>query len=406
MAIAKYGFIGLGMGGSSIAHACASIRMNAKNNYNPYSALLINTNDIDLRKLSDRPNITKFLLRGYERGAARDISIGEKAFLQYKDEITQQVENIFTDRDFLFLVCGLGGGTGTGSVIEAARLLHANGFAGRFGLILTLPRNQEGFTVLDNAIQRLQIISKAMKGLGGILLVDNQKLFSAYLREHSEGQVSAFLEQSNKFIADTLHELNIVTTQYNPLSGYHFDSSELIKLFQTSGVFTIGKCEIEERNIDTNNQGTYMHIFKKSIEDGMLSDGYSFDTATRVAVSMVASSQGSKRIFSLSMVNAIEEQLLKYTPYAIERPVATYADGMTKNLKFYSVFAGLSLPKRVIDIVENIKKSQRPEAQDQIANALQDYRGSNNESSVDLESFFKKEDNPITSDKEDPFNFL
>lgn len=380
--------------------------MNVRNNHNPYTALLINTNDIDLRKLSDRPNVTKFLLRGYERGAARDIAIGEKAFLQYKDEIAQQVQNIFTDRDFLFLVCGLGGGTGTGSVIEAARLLHANGFAGRFGLILTLPRNQEGFTVLDNAIQRLQIISKAMKGLGGILLVDNQKLFTAYLKDHSDGQVSAFLEHSNKYIAETLHELNLVTTQYNPISGYHFDGSELIKLFQTSGIFTIGKCEVEERNVDSNNQGTYMHKFKQSIENGMLSDGYSFNTATRAAVSMVASTHGARRIFSLSMVSKIEKQLLEYAPYATERPVATYADETSKMMKIYTVFAGLSLPKRVGEIVEQIKKSERPDTEDQIANALQEYKRNTDETSVDLEKFFNEEENTIASNKDDPFNFI
>ena len=171
----KFGFIGLGMGGCSIAYECATVNQNVRNNKYPYTAVLINTNNVDLRKLPDRTNTMKFLLRGYERGAGRDIQLGEEAFKKYKDEISKIVIDFFEDRDFLFVVCGLGGGTGTGSIIEAIRLLHSSGYAGRFGLILTLPRDQEGSQILDNAIKRLQVIAKAMRGIGSILQVDNQK---------------------------------------------------------------------------------------------------------------------------------------------------------------------------------------------------------------------------------------
>src|SRR5690606_31855267 len=188
----KLGFLGLGMGGCSIADECASVRMPVKNNMNPYTAFLINTNEVDLRKLPDRPNAIKYVLRGYERGAGRDIRIGEEAFLRHKDDIVKRMRDFFADRDFLFVVCGLGGGTGTGAVIEAVRMIHANGFAGRFGLILTLPRDQEGYQVLDNALQRLQVIARAMRGLGSIVLVDNQKLFDAYLQENPGGSVSSY----------------------------------------------------------------------------------------------------------------------------------------------------------------------------------------------------------------------
>lgn len=405
----KFGFLGLGMGGCSIAHECALVRLNVRNNMNPYTAFLINTNDIDLRKLPERSNSVKFLFRGYERGAGRNIQIGEEAFNKYKDEIAKRVRDFFEDRDFLFVVCGLGGGTGTGAIIEAVRMIHSNGFAGRFGLILTLPRDQEGVQVLDNAIQRLQIIAKAMRGLGSILLVDNQKLFEEFLRTHSGGNASSFLEHSNRYIAQMLHELNIVTIAYNPISGYHFDGSELLKMLQTPGIFTFGKCMLEENGVDAKNRGTYIPRLKRSIEDGVLSDGYDFTDSTRCAISLVASINGAKRIFTLGMVAAVEQQLVSYAPFAGERPVAVYADENAHNLSIYTIFAGLGLPRRVIQIVEAVKNFERPETRNDTAlNVLSGYWSQLNSEKVDLDSLLSDLDSVVPKlkrDNSDPFAF-
>ncbi|CAG7636051.1 Plasmid replication protein RepX [Paenibacillus solanacearum] len=397
------------MGGCSIAHECATVRLNVRNNKNPYTAFLVNTNDIDLRKLSERSNTEKFILRGYERGAGRNIQIGEDAFNKYKDEIGKRVIDFFEDRDYLFVVCGLGGGTGTGAVIEAVRMVHSNGFAGRCGLILTLPRDQEGFQVLDNALQRLQIIAKAMRGLGSILLVDNQKLFEEYLRTHSGGSASSFLEHSNRYIAQMLHELNIVTITYNPISGYHFDGSELLKMLRTPGIFTFGKCTLEENGIDANNRGTYIPRLKRSIEDGVLSEGYDFTDSTRCAISMVASLNGARRIFTLGMVAAVEKQLVSYAPFAAERPVAVYADENARCLNIYTIFAGLGLPRRIAQMVELVSLYERPEVRsDTTLQALSGYRSQLRRDEMDLDSLLlddKSVKQKPKREKSDPFDF-
>lgn len=371
----KLGFMGLGMGGSSIAHECAVIRMNVKNNMNPYTALVLNTNEVDLRKLPDRPNVIKHLLRGYERGAGRDMEVGEEAFVKHKASIHQQVEDFFTDRDFIFVVCGLGGGTGTGSVIEAVRLLYANGFAGRFGLILTLPRDQEGYRVLDNALNRLQMIAKAMKGLGCVLIVDNQKLFVDYLATYPQGSVTDFLTYSNRYIAQTLHDLNVVTARYNPTGAYHFDSSELLKMFQTPGILSFGKVTLDEAAVDAENQGTYLPAIKRSIEKGVLSEGYDLQQATRCAVSLLASPVGAQRIFTLGMVHAVEQHLVECAPYADERPVATYADESIRQLQAYNMFAGLPLPERVTELVDVVSRLEPPKVESEAVQALERYHG-------------------------------
>lgn len=402
----KYGFLGLGMGGCSIASACAGIRLSVKNNMNPYTALLINTNEVDLRKLPDRPNARKYILKGYERGAGRDIRTGEEAFLKHRDEIVRLVQSFFVDRDFVFVVCGLGGGTGTGAVIEAVKLLHAHGFAGRFGLILTLPRNQEGYRVLDNAVQRLQLIMKAVRALGSIQLVDNQKLFTDYLAASPQGGIASFLDHSNGFIAQTLHELNVVTAKYNPLSGYHFDGSELLNVLKTPGLLLYSRCVIDENHIDAENRGTYMPQMKQSIENGVLSAGYDFAETVRCAVSLVAGPGGAGRIFTLGMIDAVEEQIGQYAPFAAERPVATYAGEGIRQLQMYSVFAGLSLPVRVTELVEQAERGkERGGEADEALAVLQGYRSQREEQAADLERLLSGEERTEKPETDDPYGF-
>lgn len=372
---------------------------------NPYTSILVNTNEVDMKKIPDRPNTVKVLMPGYERGAGRDIRIGEEAFVKNKDSILRQVQDFFSDRDFVFVTCGLGGGTGTGSIIEAIRLLHANGFARRFSLILTLPRDQEGGRILRNAIDRLQMIAKAMKGLGSILIVDNEKLFNDYLQHNPQGSVAAYLEYSNQYIAETLHEWNVVTAKYNPFSGTHFDSSEWLKTLQTPRVLSLGKCTIEEADIDADNLGTYLPKLTKSMEDGVLSSGYDLSEATRCAVSMVASPHGAKRIFTMSMLNTIEEEVANRTPYADERPVASYTAEGIRQMQVYSVFAGLALPKRVAEIVEAARKLERTEKEDDVLASLQNFSSSINDDEADLSLLLDSRPKRQTNQPEeiDPF---
>lgn len=159
----NFGFIGLGMGGNSIAAACADISTNIPNKKYPYSALLINTNQIDLDKIEvQNPAINKLLI-GSGRGAGRNIDLGEQMYLESEGEVQEHIKNQFQDSDFIWIVAGLGGGTGTGSIIQAIGSVMKSGFKGKFGLILTLPRKNEGLTVISNAIKRLKKSIKPCK---------------------------------------------------------------------------------------------------------------------------------------------------------------------------------------------------------------------------------------------------
>ncbi|MGG1880331.1 plasmid replication protein [Paenibacillus cisolokensis] len=410
----KYGFLGLGMGGTSIAHACAGMRLTAKSEQRPYTAMLINSNEMDLFKLPDYPNIKKTTLTGYERGVGRDIQLGQQAFNVHKTDIAETVQSYFNDRDYIFICCGLGGGTGTGAVIEAIRLLHGNGFAGRFGLLLTLPRRNEGRKVLDNALQRLQVIKRAMQGLGAIVVVDNEKLFQTGLNQSQS--VEDFMKSCNRHVARLLHDLNTVTASYKPYGSYHFDASEWLNILKTGGCLHIGKCVLPAQAIDLASPVTYMEAIKQSVLNGELSAGYDLQDATSSAVSIVADSLAAKRIFTHAFVEQIQTFLHESTPILDENPVATYVGDQAGQVTIYSVFAGLNFPDSVKKLTEELAElERRVEARSQktdvIAEALAGVKSKEKKAAVDLEALLAEEEPasasaPKESAPKDPFDFL
>jgi cell division GTPase FtsZ len=404
----KFGFFGLGMGGCSIANECANIKTRITNKMNPYTGLLINTNEVDLRKIPDSDNVFKFQLKGFEKGAGRDVEVGEQAFLEHKDEIANLIKTYFSDREFVWVVCGLGGGTGTGSVIEAIRLVYANGFAKRCGLILTLPRDKEGGQVLDNCLDRLKKITQAMKGLGAILLVDNQKLYTEFLEDKPMSSINEYLDYSNKYIARTLHEVNVATASFNPVGGFHFDSSEFLNVLNTPGVLSLSRISLKDNQLDADNEATYLPKIRASISNGILSDGYNFNSAKRAAVSMIAPTQSSNRIFSMKFINNIEGIIEDISPQATEKPVATYGDPKGEDVQIYTVFAGLALPKRVREIVEysdQLNESSEVELVDDSLSALSSFsRRRTADVEIDVDSILgSKKESAASAENSDPF---
>ena len=109
----------------------------------------------------------KKLTRGL--GAGSDIKIGEEAALESKEEI----RHLLSDAQVVFITCGLGGGTGTGSV---ATIAHEAREAGALTIaIVTLPFSSEGRVRMKNALEGL---SKLRKVCDTTIIIHNDKLLS------------------------------------------------------------------------------------------------------------------------------------------------------------------------------------------------------------------------------------
>ncbi|MDX8367930.1 plasmid replication protein [Cytobacillus sp. IB215665] len=412
----RFGYLGLGMGGCSIAASCADISTKVTNLKYPYTALLLNTNKMDLEKIDYRnPNIKKLTI-GDGKGAGRNISIGETAYINDQELVETEIKKQFMTSDFVWIVAGLGGGTGTGTVIQAIKSLHSNGYKKRFGLILTLPRVQEGSTVLSNALERLQTISQVMKGMGSIIVVDNQKLYDYYTKEAPNATVSEYLSFSNRFVAETLHELNVVTSSFKPYGEYHFDSSEFENLIKTPGLLHLAKFSSKSSEIDSEQQISYLTKLEDYVNEGVLSDGYKLNSADRLAVSIIANKTTADRIFNIQFTNNIENAIDTISPSADEKPIAQYIDDRkdANYVQFYAMFAGLSLPKRVSELVqENERLIQLQEEHkndsDDVLSALSTFKRKKNETHDDLDDLFsdsKAEDKLYNDTEYNPLDDL
>ncbi len=111
--------------------------------------------------------IGKKVTRGM--GAGSDIKVGEEAAVESKEEI----RHMLSDAQLVFVTCGLGGGTGTGSI---ATIAHEAKEAGALTVaIVTLPFSSEGKTRMRNALEGL---SKLKKVTDTAIIIHNNKLLS------------------------------------------------------------------------------------------------------------------------------------------------------------------------------------------------------------------------------------
>lgn len=134
---------------------------------NGVETVAINTDAQDLlfTKADNKILIGKNISSGL--GAGSDPQIGEDAAREDEEEI----RNILEGSDMVFITCGLGGGTGTGSapiIAEIAKSLNALTI-----LVITLPFSEEGILRKENALNGLK---RLRENADTVIVVQNDKL--------------------------------------------------------------------------------------------------------------------------------------------------------------------------------------------------------------------------------------
>ena len=129
----------------------------------------MNTDAKHLLKIRAQKKIIlgKKLTKG--RGAGSNPIIGEEA----AKEAIPEIKEALKDASMVFVTCGLGGGTGTGSapiIAEAAKSTGALTIA-----VVTLPFASEGKVRMDNALKGLE---KLKKNVDTIIIIKNDKLLN------------------------------------------------------------------------------------------------------------------------------------------------------------------------------------------------------------------------------------
>jgi len=133
--------------------------------------ICINTDAQDLmkREADRRILIGKDITAGL--GAGGDPQIGEHAALESRDVIRSVIEGA----DMLFLTCGMGGGTGTGSIPVVAQIARELGIL--TVAIVSMPFSDEGMIRWENAQIGLE---KLRKKVDSLIVLRNDKLVDLY----------------------------------------------------------------------------------------------------------------------------------------------------------------------------------------------------------------------------------
>ncbi|MBN2367881.1 cell division protein FtsZ [Candidatus Woesearchaeota archaeon] len=209
--------------------------------------LAINTDAQDLLYTSSDKKILigKDLTKGL--GAGSIPKIGEEAARENESEIRQVLQGA----DMVFITCGLGGGTGTGSAPVVAEVAKKTG-ALVVGIV-TMPFSMEGQRRYENALLGLE---KLEQNVDTLIVIPNDKLLELApdLPLHTAFKVAdEILTNAVKGIAELVTKAGLV----------NLDFADVRAIMGTGGVALIGVGES-----DTENRAT--EAVEKAIDNPLL----------------------------------------------------------------------------------------------------------------------------------------
>ncbi len=195
-------------------------------------AIAVNTDAQDLlyttanKKILIGRDITKGL------GAGSNPKIGEEAAREQEQDIKKALEH----SDMVFITCGLGGGTGTGSAPIIAEIAKKIG-ALTVGIV-TLPFAMEGHTRYENAVIGLEKLEQIVDTL---IVIPNDKLLELApdLPLHTAFKVAdEILTNAVKGIAELVTKAGLV----------NLDFADIRAVMKGGGVALIGVGESDSEN--------------------------------------------------------------------------------------------------------------------------------------------------------------
>lgn len=215
---AKILVIGCGGGG------CNTIERMAEVGIEGAVTLALNTDAQDLltTKSDKKILIGKKLTRGL--GAGSDPTVGESAARESGEEITE----VLKGSDLVFITCGLGGGTGTGSAPVAAEI--AKSCKALTLAVVTLPFTVEGKKRMENALfglERLQEFTDT------IIVIPNDKI----LEIAPDLPISAAFKVADEVLTNAVKGITEMVTKPGLIN---LDFADLRTILSRGGAAMIG----------------------------------------------------------------------------------------------------------------------------------------------------------------------
>ncbi len=222
-------FLGSGQGGGRIADSFWKLGYRRVG--------IFNTTDSDFQGLDEEiPKLSLDI-----GGAAKDMRLARQALDGRDEEVWDLMQRAWGSTVDCVLVCaGLGGGTGSGTVLPlmhlARRYLEANDRPLRVGGVVSLPDPNDGQIICRNAITAFQELLQAK--VSPLIVIDNARVQELY-----RPVMSQLLPKSNELVSQLFHLFNTLGATRSP--HITFDRSELGQLLD-GGLVVMGAADVSD----------------------------------------------------------------------------------------------------------------------------------------------------------------
>ncbi|MFW5902634.1 MAG: cell division protein FtsZ [archaeon] len=184
-------------------------------------------------------------------GAGSDPKIGEKAAKEQKEEIKEQVEGL----GLVFVTCGLGGGTGTGTAPVIAR--QAKELGALSVAVVTLPFSVEGEKRMDNAIKGLK---RLRESADTVIVIPNDKLLEIV----PELPLNAAFKVADEVLANAVKGITEMITKPGLVN---LDFADIRTILKDGGAAMIG---LGESDTDETGEARALEAVEEALNSPLL----------------------------------------------------------------------------------------------------------------------------------------
>lgn len=303
--------VGFGQAGTRMADEFAKFKK--EDGQSVYNCLALNSNDGDLDGLVHIPPANRVSLELGGLGKNPEVAISileENTVAKEKLKVFIQ-ERIRPDDELVLFFAGLGGGTGTSTIVKAIEEFYdynnkpliqqelvkirqevdpkdfktnikkyareavrrAEKKFVKIGVIVTLPLRADGPDALrqvNKFAERIWETAKnPSKGIAFVIFADNQHFYDEFkeLPENNKKEIDNFRDYGNIKIAEAIHELNTATTGGG--TSVTFDSADFRRIIlENTGSLVINKLTKTSKNI--KNGSDVKDLFLKAIKGSVL----------------------------------------------------------------------------------------------------------------------------------------
>lgn len=306
--------VGFGQAGTRIADKFAAFKM--LDGTPTYNVLALNSNDGDLEELKVIPQDNRISLKlgGLGKNPEKALTI-----LEDNEQVKETLKTFITKKvgvkdQLVLFIAGLGGGTGTATIIKAMEEFHefhnlsklkdelykireavgaeefkknikrhqADAFNKvkdqfvKIGVIATLPVRSDGPDVLrqvnDFASRIWSMALNPTKGIAFAIFPDNQMFYDRFNADPGElknSSVRNYRDFANQEISSIFHELNTGTNGSG--TSVMFDSNDFRRIaLEKVGCFVMNRVDVQFKSISNSDDLT--NLFVESVESNNLHD--------------------------------------------------------------------------------------------------------------------------------------